>query len=88
MIHVVHGDRTHGEPGTPNIAEGCGRNGDAELARFCLIAMGSASELEYFLMLAKDLGFLKVADHDRLFADVIEVKRMLAPFISRLRANR
>jgi four helix bundle protein len=33
-----------------NIAEGCGRSGDAELARFMLIAMGSASELEYHLL--------------------------------------
>lgn len=32
-----------------NIAEGCGRNGVAELARFLHIAMGSASELEYHL---------------------------------------
>jgi four helix bundle protein len=35
-----------------NLAEGCGRNGDAELARFCSMAMGSASELEYHLLLA------------------------------------
>ena len=34
-----------------NLAEGCGRNGDAEFARFCSIAMGSASELEYHLLL-------------------------------------
>jgi four helix bundle protein len=38
-----------------NLAEGCGRNGDAEFARFCSIAMGSASELEYHVLLAKDL---------------------------------
>jgi four helix bundle protein len=36
-------------------AEGCGRNGDAELARFGSIAMGSASELDYRLLLARDL---------------------------------
>jgi four helix bundle protein len=36
-----------------NIAEGCGRSGDAELARFMLISMGSASELEYYLLLAR-----------------------------------
>ena len=41
-----------------NIAEGCGRNGNAELARFLYIAMGSASELEYHLLLARDLGYL------------------------------
>ena len=39
-----------------NIAEGCGRNGDLELARFFQIALGSASELEYHLLLASDLG--------------------------------
>jgi len=38
-----------------NLAEGCGRNGDPEFAHFCSIAMGSASELEYHLLLAKDL---------------------------------
>ncbi len=39
-----------------NIAEGCGRIGDAELSRFLLIAMGSASELEYQLLLCRDLS--------------------------------
>ena len=38
-----------------NIAEGCARMGDAEFARFCFIAMGSASELEYHILLVKDL---------------------------------
>ena len=41
-----------------NIAEGCGRNGDAELARFCLIARGSASELEYQILRAHDLKLI------------------------------
>jgi four helix bundle protein len=49
-----------------NIAEGCGREGDAELARFFQIAMGSASELEYHLLLARDLGFLGDSDYQRL----------------------
>ena len=42
-----------------NLAEGCGRNGDAELARFCSMAMGSASELEYHLLLARDLKLIR-----------------------------
>ena len=41
-----------------NIAEGCGRNTDKEFARFLQIAMGSASEAEYQLILARDLNFL------------------------------
>lgn len=45
-----------------NIAEGCGREGDAELARFLQIAMGSASELEYHLLLTRDLDFLNSSD--------------------------
>lgn len=40
-----------------NLAEGCGRYGDAELARFVGIAAGSASEVEYLLMLARDLKY-------------------------------
>jgi four helix bundle protein len=68
-----------------NIAEGCGRSGDAELARFMQISMGSASELEYLLLLAKDLNYLSLEKYGALHAQTIEVKRMLAPFINRLR---
>ncbi len=68
-----------------NIAEGCGRDGEAELARFCQIAMGSASELEYHLLLAKDLKLLTGDDYPQLATDVVEVKRMLATFIRTLR---
>jgi four helix bundle protein len=70
-----------------NIAEGCGRNGDAELARFFRIAMGSASELEYHLLLASDLNFLAKSEYDRLVSDLIEVKRMLGSFIQKLTAE-
>jgi four helix bundle protein len=41
-----------------NLAEGCGRSGDSDFARFCSIAIGSASELEYHLLLAKDLHLI------------------------------
>ena len=68
-----------------NIAEGCGRDGDAELARFLQIAMGSASELEYHLLLANDLKLLGESDHKLLAANVTEVKRMLATFIRTIR---
>ncbi len=47
-----------------NIAEGCGRNGDAELARFLSIAAGSASEVEYHLLLAHDLNYLSHAEYE------------------------
>ena len=74
-----------------NLAEGCGRDGDAELARFCVIAMGSASELEYHLLLAHDLNFLDESTYDGLNNDLNEVHRMLNVFIQRLKkliANR
>ena len=41
-----------------NIAEGCGKDSDAEHKRYFLISMGSSSELEYLLLLARDLGYL------------------------------
>jgi four helix bundle protein len=71
-----------------NLAEGCGRNGDAELARYCSIAMGSASELEYHLLLAKDLGMIKPAEYAELSDRTIEVKKMLAALQQKLRADR
>lgn len=71
-----------------NIAEGCGRSGNPELARFLQISMGSASELEYHLLLAHDLKLLTDGVHGRLGTDVIDVKRMLAALIQKVRAQR
>jgi four helix bundle protein len=70
-----------------NIAEGCGRNGDAELARYLQIAMGSASELEYHILLAHDLNIIETTLNEKLTDEVIEVKKMIASFIKKLRAN-
>jgi four helix bundle protein len=67
-----------------NIAEGCGRGGDRELRRFCRIALGSATELEYHLLLIRDLGLLGEPEYMAMAPDVVEVKRMLAGFINRL----
>jgi four helix bundle protein len=66
-----------------NIAEGCGRHGDTELARFLQIA----SETEYQLLLAHDLGYLDDDTHNRLTRDTTEVKQMLTALIQRLRAD-
>jgi len=71
-----------------NLAEGCGRTGDAEFSRFCSIAMGSASELEYHLLLGKDLGYIKAKDYQELSQRTIEVKKMLAALIQKLTADR
>lgn len=68
-----------------NIAEGCGRSGDNELRRFFDMTMGSASELEYHLLLCKDLGIFADAKHTELNQQVCEIKRMLAVFIQKLR---
>ena len=70
-----------------NIAEGCGWSGEAELARFLQIAMGSASGLEYHVLLARDLGFLKETAYVELTEAVIEVKKMLSSFIKTLRSG-
>jgi four helix bundle protein len=71
-----------------NIAEGCGRDGDAEFARFLRIARGSASELDYHLLLARDLNFLGEAVYKQLEIGLSEVKRMLNTFIQRLKVDR
>lgn len=70
-----------------NIAEGSGRDGDAELKRFLQIAMGSATELEYHLQLAADLGYLPAATHASLNAETVEIKKMLSAFIRKLRTD-
>ena len=71
-----------------NIAERCGLNTDKGFARFLQIAMGSASETEYQLILARDLEFLPKDSYEKLHTDVEEVKRMLASLLKTLRADR
>lgn len=71
-----------------NIAEGCGKRGNSEFRRFLNIASGSASELEYHFLLARDLTFLNELDYQRLNHDVTEVKRMLASLSSKVEAER
>src|SRR5918993_4824200 len=67
-----------------NLAEGAGRAGDLEFRRFARIALGSASELEYHLLLARDLGLIPAATYDRLSGGVVEVKRMLTGLSAKL----
>ena len=60
-----------------NLAEGCGRRTNAEMARFIRIAMGSASELDHHLLLCKDLGFLEDPKYKRLLEELNEIRKML-----------
>jgi four helix bundle protein len=70
-----------------NIAEGVCRKGDLEFGRFLRIAMGSASELEYHLLLAHDLALLNTQDYQRIYGEAVEVKRMLASLMQKLKAD-
>jgi four helix bundle protein len=69
-----------------NIAEGCGRDSNADLARFLQMALGSTSELRCQLLLARDLSYLNPRDHERLTEEVTAIKHMLTSFIKNLRA--
>lgn len=71
-----------------NIAEGVGRGSDADLARFLQIAFGSASELEYQLLLASELDYLDKNTYQQLDDELTQIKRMLSVFMQKLRADR
>jgi len=71
-----------------NIAEGCGKRGNAEFQRYLSIASGSASELEYHFLLARDLGMLLDSEYTKLEHGVVEVKRMLAALIRKVDSER
>ena len=71
-----------------NLAEGSGRGSNSDFRRFVFYALGSTSELEYDLFLAKDLCFLPVALHTRRAEQIAEVRRMLSGFARRLDSAR
>src|SRR5690606_31706791 len=71
-----------------NIAEGCGRESTIDFARFLQIAMGSAKELEYQLLLARDLGYLSQESYCVLAEETTQVQRMLHAYIAQLRGSK
>ena len=71
-----------------NIAEGCGRRGNGEFHRFLQVASGSASELDYHLLLARDLCFLGNDQYGSLAKQLGELRRMLTALILRVDAER
>jgi four helix bundle protein len=68
-----------------NLAEGCGRRSDGEMARFLQIAMGSGAELSYHLRLARDLDLLSKPTFEHLRSSLNEVMRMLSSLSQRLK---
>ena len=68
-----------------NISEGCGRNGEAELARFVSIAAGSASEVEYLIFASYQLKYISDDNYHSATKATEEVKKMLSSFHSRLK---
>jgi four helix bundle protein len=71
-----------------NIAEGCGRGSDPDMARFIQTSMGSASEVEYLLLLSRDLGLLSEGPYQNMTSEITEIKRMLTGLIKTLKADR
>jgi four helix bundle protein len=65
-----------------NIAEGCGRFSQKDLAHFLQMSLGSAHEVEYLLLLSKDLGFIKIEKYTQLEK---EIKAMLISLIKKVR---
>jgi four helix bundle protein len=71
-----------------NIAEGCGKQGNNELHRFLYIASGSASELDYHLLLARDLCYLTDEDYRRMDQNLHEARRMLTALLQKVGVDR
>jgi four helix bundle protein len=71
-----------------NIAEGCGKKGNAEFQRFLQIASGSASELDYQLLLARDLGYVPEEKYRCVSESLVMLRRMLSALLIKVEAER
>jgi len=67
-----------------NIAEGCGRGSNRELKKFLIISMGSASEVEYQILLSYELGYIDGSIYKKFNNDILEVKKMLSSYIVKI----
>jgi four helix bundle protein len=68
-----------------NIAEGCGRNSEKDFVHFLDMSLGSAHELEYCLLLIKDLGYLETYKFELLSRKMNSIKAMLITLIKLVR---
>ena len=68
-----------------NIVEGCGRNSNQDFARFLYIAVGSAAETEYELLLAKDLNYISTEQYNILVEETVAIRKMILTFINTLK---
>ena len=71
-----------------NIAEGCGRDSNKDFAHFLQIAIGSASEVEYELLLAHDLQYINKDEYERLTSEMVAIRKMIVKYRAELRATR
>jgi len=71
-----------------NIAEGCGKRGNNEFQRYLQIASGSASELDYHLLLSRDLGFLPNVDYRSLAGNLTEIRKMITSLLQKIDTDR
>jgi four helix bundle protein len=71
-----------------NIAEGCGKTGNGEFQRYLQIACGSASELEYELLLARDLGYLTDPDYQTVSGELSQIRKMLSSLLRKVQIDR
>lgn len=71
-----------------NIAEGCGKRGNAEFQRFLQIAAGSASETDYYLLLSHDLGFLDIKQYQDIAQKLGHLRRMLTSLLQKVETER
>ncbi len=69
-----------------NIAEGCGKKSQLDLAKFLNIVLGSANETEYYILLARDLKYLELEIYETLIRSINEIKAMLITLIAKVRS--
>ena len=65
-----------------NIAEGCARSSDGLFKQHLATSLGSANEVHYLLLVARDVGSIDAEHADALRLQADEIRRMLGGLIS------
>ena len=68
-----------------NIVEGCVRESDADFRRFLIIALGSASEVEYLLLLSFELTYIAESDYQVMNPKIVSLRKQLRNLIDKLK---